>query len=375
MISARLVETGTGLRLLEKDWARLASARSDPFLSYSWMAAWFDHYGSDAQMRVVVLERGAEVVGIVPLVLSRETRRRLPVRVLRSAMRRSSGPARTGIVCAPGDEVVVIEAFVAFLAATRREWDMLEMEGLRADGTQLALLTAAAARWHVVALPCEPIETARILPVTMPWPEYLRSRGRHFRRHIADERRRLDRAGTWCVELARTPERIALAMSDVETIVLEHFGFSGPEQLAEEDRRVLAFTKDVVARFAARDAIDLRVLRVNGRPAACLLSLLDGITAYPLLTKYVPDVAAASPGRAVVLSLVQEALESGYREIDFLSNWNYLARLTDQTHVYVKLTAFHAGWYSRAMRFEREFLTPQIRKLRRKAPAVGEKRG
>ena len=384
MMHARIVRTLTEMRVLERDWHRLANARPDPFLSYWWIFTWFEHFGDDMLLHLVVLEREqGEVAGIVPLLLACERRRQLRVRVLRSLVRRSAGPARSGILCAPDDEEAAIESFIGFLAQDYREWDVLEIEGLSADGAQLSLLIDAAARQRFTLLAPEEVETARVLAVKQRWAEYVRNRGKHFRRRLIDERHRLDRTGVWSFVAVRAPEDIARAMKDVVTILAKHFHLERIEDdqldriegLPEEDRRVLAFAHNIVLRFAAFGAIDLRILRINDRPAACLLSLVaDGIV-YPLLTKYDPAFGAASAGRAVFVSLFEDAAERGYREIDFLSNWDYLARVTDQTRVYVKLTAFHSGWYSQAVRIEREVISPWLRRLLtnrfRKAPEGG----
>ncbi len=365
MMRSRVVHAVSELYALKWDWSRLEGVQSDPFLSFSWITSWLEHFGGDAVPHVVVIEReSGEVAGIVPLMLRRQRRRRMTVRVLCAPVLHSAGPARCGAVCTPSDDKAVIESFVGWLAAESHQWDVLELDGLPADGQQLALLTDAGARKGLTLLPFETAGIARVLAVTQPWSDYVRGRGSHFRRSLNDERRRLDRAGSWSFMVLRTPQEVARGMKDVLMIVAQHLVGSGAQGLLDEDRRVLAFVQDAVTRLAASGAIDLRLLLIDQRPIACLLSIVAGETVYPLLTKYAPGFEAASPGRAVIMSLVEDAASQGYREIDFLSDWNYLARFTDNTRMFVKLTAFHPGWYSRVVRVEKHVFSPWLHRLR-----------
>jgi CelD/BcsL family acetyltransferase involved in cellulose biosynthesis len=72
-----LIESSTAFAALEGEWRDLlaASSAESPFLTWDWLNAWWINVGGSRRLAILTLRDGSELVGIVPLSISRE---RLP---------------------------------------------------------------------------------------------------------------------------------------------------------------------------------------------------------------------------------------------------------------------------------------------------------
>jgi CelD/BcsL family acetyltransferase involved in cellulose biosynthesis len=251
-------------------------------------------------------------------------------------------------------------AFADHLVVNRHRWDVLHLDGFRADSEALALFEQAAQAAGLIVGPRTPAQTSWVLPIATDWKRYLASQSRHFRRSCAFEQRRLEALGAVATTMYRAAD-IERGLEQATRILCARFGVATIDDLPAGDRQAVIFANDVARRYSA-DA-EIHVLTVDDHPAACILGLVrDGIL-YALLTKYDPALSAASPGRAVFLALLEAAFHDGRREVDFVSSWPYIGRLTRDQRQYVSATFYHRGLYSRSLRLGRDMLDPVRRRI------------
>lgn len=370
-MTVRIVSTMQQLRALEPEWSRLLalSPSRDVFLTHSWFDLWFEHFGDSCEMFVLVWEPAGKVSAIAPFVISTERRRRIAARILHFPLRESAGPLRCDMLLgsSPG---AAMDALVTFLQQQRKRWDLAELNGIPLGGQTAKLLESSAQRvgWDVEVNGVAP--SALYLPVEMRWEAYVSARSQHLRRRLNQERSRLNRCGQWAFRHVDVVHDLAAGLDSVRTILLKRYHVAATNTLPPEDQRILRFLERLCERFARAEMLDIRLLEIENQPAACLISLVDEQKVYPFLTKYDPAFEMASPGRAVISSLCAAALDCGYREIDFLSERDYLYRFTDNKREFVNLVLRHRGWRSRLNQvLERAAL------LRKTAAPVAKARG
>lgn len=128
---------------IEPAWRDLVcgAESSVPFMQPEWIKAWWPVFGQPGQLRIVTVWDGARLVGLLPLMLSREKRYGLPVRRL-GALANNHSP-RVDLLLAPGVKGV-IKAIWSHIAATRREWDIFELPRLLSKSPTLEYLSEQA---------------------------------------------------------------------------------------------------------------------------------------------------------------------------------------------------------------------------------------
>ncbi len=109
-------------------WRRLAIGASLPYSTPEWMLAFFAHHHVGAELRVVVVRDGSDVIGIGPFVCGRPGHRPHAVGLLASGIGQRTGP-----VAAPGREHEVGAAIGRALTGDRV--DVLALEGVDAAAT------------------------------------------------------------------------------------------------------------------------------------------------------------------------------------------------------------------------------------------------
>jgi len=274
----------------------------------------------------------------------------------------ATGPARCDFLLdrAPhATRAAWLSALFEFILAQRAAWDRLRLCGLHEHSTVRRHLASAdtasratartAARLHATSE--QDLSAARVMPAPTDFGAWLRAGSAQLRKDVRYNRNSLATAGGMQFTTARTPAEVAHGMHAVRRILLARYGVGQVAGLPSADQSVIAFFERVVADFAARGAVDLRLLTHHGQPLSCVLSLVEGTRIYPLLTKYDPAQRALSPGRAILLHLIEHAARDGYTHIDFLSDWTYLRRFTERTERYLATTAYHAGWRSQLARW------------------------
>jgi CelD/BcsL family acetyltransferase involved in cellulose biosynthesis len=251
------------------------------------------------------MREGGDVVAIAPLF------------AWGSAPARTISPVGVGIsdrndlVAAPGFERAAIDAMTDWLAREAATWDSCCFEELGPNALLRDVRAppgrSAATRQQsvcpVLALP----EAARALDDTIPAAQRLK---------LHKDRRRARTMGG--LDFARVGPADAMAALDLLfELHAKRWKLRGQSGvLAEASIRDLH--RDAAARFATRDELRLYVARVGGRAAAVVYGLRWGRRLYLYLQGIEPSLDRASPGTLVVAGLLEDAIDEGVREVDFL---------------------------------------------------------
>lgn len=362
MIAVERVDGRAGFLALEAEWAGLLrrSAGADIFVSHDWISLWLDHFGEGKDLWFLSLRDGGRLDGIIPLVRERERWKGVPVRTLRFPLERAVQITRCGFLLADGAGPL-IDAFLGYLAARAGEWDVLHLEGFRSGSEQLDCLEKAAREAGYSVSPRYVAQVACYLSIDTDWAGYLRGKTGHFRKRLKEERARLEKFGRISFSLHRDPAQVADAMPKILAVLSARMGVRSVEDADPRDERLIRYASAIAERFSAKGALEIRLACIDGRPAACLLSAVrDGIV-YTILTKYDPYFEHASPGKAVFRYLLEDAASQGYREIDFLSSWSYVARFSSGTREFAGLRIYNKGCFAGLVRIGREVVMPAAR--------------
>lgn len=347
-MTVRIVSTMNDFHALEDVWNHLyqISDDCDVFMTHRWLQLWFEHFGAGCGMFVLVWEENSRVQAIAPFIISNEKKWRMQWQVLRFPLRASVGPLRCNFLLGnrPNE---AMDVFVSFLREENKRWDVALLEGLLVNGNSKSLLTQNAARNGLKCSSEGSVGRARYMTLSEPWEGYVRSRSSHLRKHLHQENTRLNKQGKWTFIKIDSRHDIQTGLDAIHHILHKRYRAASTEKLPADDQKTLHFFDELCVRFGQNGQLDMRLLDIEQQPAACLISLVDRGKAYPLLTKYDPAFDAASPGRAIITSLLSDALNCGYREVDFLSDWEYLGRFTDDARDFIRVRLSHRGWRAR----------------------------
>ncbi len=114
---------------LESEWSELVEAAgvNHPFLEHAWIRTWWECFGSDSSLHILILKEGDEIIGIAPLILTHVRMFWLPVRRL-GFFYNAHVPRADFIIARRSEDAY--QAIWDHLLSIQGSWDLLQLSQL-----------------------------------------------------------------------------------------------------------------------------------------------------------------------------------------------------------------------------------------------------
>jgi CelD/BcsL family acetyltransferase involved in cellulose biosynthesis len=309
MLRTEVLDEPSALAQVTSAWDRLAVQRSRPFACPAWLCAWWRHAAPQgAQLRVVVVRDGDDVIGIAPWFLARD---RLGVRALRPM----GWPICQGVEPLAGDgrEPEVAAAVARALATGRPPPDVVAFDGIDRRSPWPGDLARAWPGGHAATLTRYEQPT---FSVSVPEPvgsgSWLASKSRHFRTNLGYSRRRFLRQGG-CFRLATgvTLDSDLRAFARLHRARWESRG--GSTYLSAPVERLLA---EAGGTLIEDGRFRLWSLDLGDQIISSHLALRAGTECAYWLGGFDARYATLSPSLLGILNVIEDALDTGVRRVD-----------------------------------------------------------
>jgi CelD/BcsL family acetyltransferase involved in cellulose biosynthesis len=315
--------------------ALVADAKAGPFVSHSWLSAWWSAFGDGAEAVIILAWRGERLEAAIPLYRGRAAPyRSLPQ--LRFPTLRVLSDTRTGfnsfLVAPAATEAAaaVAEALLVRLPS----WSTAILEPMRPSAAQDAFLSATASvgMRHVL----ERTMRGSIADLTTGWGDYLARRSRQVRKLIRQTRRRI----------AEGPYRV-WTEQDGGPAVLDRFldlslhSWKGQAGTAlgslTPNRR---FMHALWRGFEPTAGMRIHLLEMRGQDVAGLISFVDSKRVFGFAIDFREDHAKLSPSRFLLAHWLEENAARGIQIADFLRDSPFWRLYADQTYELSTLRLF-----------------------------------
>ena len=313
----RSIEELVSFRLV---WQSLLLKTRDAtfFQSLDWLETFWRHFGSDKQLRVLVVSSAGEVVGIVPLVVVTEPTRVGPVRFLTYPLHDWGsfyGPIGP-------NPTASLMAAMRHLRETPRDWDVLDLRWIDVDRADHGRTERSMSQVGFRPQK-QPWMRGSVVDLPETWDEYWKARPRKWRENVRRCGRRLDDLGK--VEYVRyRPEGIAYGDADPRWDLFDAcIKIAGKSWQSESatgntlsSKEVEDFLRDVHEIAVRAGAVDLNLVLVDGRPVAFAYNYhMDG-RVFGLRKGYDPEFRAGSPGVVLDHLMLEDGHGRGDRHYD-----------------------------------------------------------
>lgn len=321
------------------EWTRLLGETPNAtfFQTFDWLSIYWQHYGDDQALRVLVVRAAGQTIGIVPLVVRRRYHRVGVVRTLTYPL--EDWGTRFGPLGA--NPAATLALAMKHIATTPRDWDRIELDWVTHDtsdrGRTQRAMELAGMKPH-----CRPSGCTSLIELAGSWEAYLQSltskrrsearrkirrteeiRGAEYVRYRPQPRRAGQGDPNW--DLYDQCEQIALASWQSQTAKGNTLGHD-----AYRD-----FYRDTHAAAARLGMLDLNLLRIDGRPAAFLYNYVADGRLYGLRMGYDPEVCQShAVGIGLLKLCLRDSCQRGDSELDMgPGNQSYKRRIrTRVTH-------------------------------------------
>jgi CelD/BcsL family acetyltransferase involved in cellulose biosynthesis len=356
---------------IRNEWETLMRDSADPLLygTHDWVKAWFDSFGRDKELILIIVRHCARLVGIAPLVRSRlwrtpglsahyiyqpedwsfirSSRRAcvIPVRQLSAVANLQSVNMRNAWTLARGFELDGARAIFSHVQRLPG-WDVLLLPSVRA--TEVDTLARAATEAGLRARRIPSVRSLYTMPV-MSWEQYSQRRSRNFRSGFREAENRLMRLPAVEIATVTAPEKLPAVLDEMFKLARCSWKQHGRDDQSVHlpmTAEAAGFYHALCRRYAEKGGAQMMTLRSNGEMLACLFCLTEGDTLYALQTYYAPEVAYVSPGRFLIREMIRWCAAHGVARIDFNGNSKIVQMYTQEAQVYDQLLLFRPRGYS-----------------------------
>jgi CelD/BcsL family acetyltransferase involved in cellulose biosynthesis len=335
MMRTRIVRDASELQALAPAWRRLLARAShpQPVLTPLWLLTWWRILGEPdgRSLRVLVVEEGGDLVGLVPLSWrSTAHRRAIPVRRVELL---ATGEQEADEVCSDyvgglaargREQDTAAAAARALRDGALGEWDELRMPSMSGEDPLVPKL-AEALRAGGVQVAVEPSGECPYIPLPGSWDEYLRALGSSRRYVVTRSLRALDQwagPGGWRLRRATTREELGEGMRILRALHGERWSTAGRSG-AFASERFTRFHEEVMPRMLDGEdgtSLDLMWLVVRQEPIAASYGIVYGGNLQFYQSGRRVDVPrGVRPGIALHALAIRASIEAGRREYDFLA--------------------------------------------------------
>ncbi|MGH8161998.1 MAG: GNAT family N-acetyltransferase [Gammaproteobacteria bacterium] len=305
------------LDTLHDPWTDLLTGNpSDTFfLTWEWGRTWWKHLGKRHVLRILTIRRGGRLIGIAPLVVvPPQPGRLLPFRTTEFIGRRPVGPDYLDLIVRRGEEAAVVGSLSEHLASSPQVVSLGQVAAGPCPAFSLAQ-SLEKKGWSVTS------RSVGICPYIglqgHSWDSYLASLGATHRKNV---RRRLNKIhrdfDVGFFEAKTEAERRHCLREFVHLHQKRWRSRGGSNSLTAPE---VTLFHDELSRLALeRGWLRLFVLRLDGRPAACVYGFFYDRVFYYYQSGFDPEFARYSVGLVAMALTIREAIAEGARSYDML---------------------------------------------------------
>lgn len=322
---------------LRTRWDELVHATDDSnvFQSFDYLWQWWKHYGFWNDLRILVIRDGADVIGLVPLMLEY-----FPVfgRTMRKLMFITSPMDMSRPKLVFGQKAGrCLPAFTGWLQAHRDNWDILDIdEQLNSAATEIL-------RQEFASMRCLLAESETVCPYVEldgTWSMFLASRSKKLRGNVNRLRRRLAEEGEITVRRVATWPELDSAMDTYCEIESKSWKATRDLDLSS-DKSSYFFHKGLACVFGEDESFELRILECGGRPIAGTYGIVRDGVFQSLKIAHDGAFDRFSPGTVLESYELENLFDGGVSRYEFMGSflanklrWTSNVYETTNIHIY-----------------------------------------
>jgi CelD/BcsL family acetyltransferase involved in cellulose biosynthesis len=352
VMEVETIRTLPGFLCLKDEWCELqcSSDATSLFLSWEWLYTWWKELAEDRELWILAVRGEGKLMAVAPF-CRRPASLRVAgaIPVVEFLGSGTVGSDYLDVIVRHGWELQAREALASHLCHAR---PVLRWTNVAANTSSAARVSALLgdSGWNVREA------TTNVCPfITLAgksWEDYLASLGAEHRYNFHRKWRRLNRDYAVSFDQAATEaecgESIDLAMQLHRLRWSEH-----GESEAFHTPQVVAFHRSFARLALQRGWLRLYILRLNGKPAACLYGFLYGEKFYFYQSGFDPAFEKYSVGMICMGLGIQKAVEEGASEYDMLHGAEpYKFHWARESREIVRFELYppgRRGWLSRSI--------------------------
>lgn len=308
MLTITRIEKPEEMEKYKPDWERLLAVSdiNNIFLTFEWVISWWQVFGEDHTLYVLIVNENSETIGIAPLMITGGSRKKI-VRFIGNP-----NSDYNDFIGARKDEI--IEAVLGCFYDHRSDWDLIEWSQIPESSTSLKILDRLLPDYPLPAIK-KPVETVMAFEYTgrdEDRNDFALKRGSTFKRY-QNFFKKLNG-----LSLERLRER-----DEIKKILPAFFQChvtrwkSLPLPSKFHDQRMRRFHEILTDRLAPLERISFMILKHGRLPLAYLFAYDYSRTVHLYNVANESFHQRRSPGIIILHFLTEQFIRDGYDTVDF----------------------------------------------------------
>jgi CelD/BcsL family acetyltransferase involved in cellulose biosynthesis len=299
---------------LEREWNDLLkrSKMDTIFLTWQWQKTWWDFFSQEAQLSIVTVRDGEELIGLAPFYFLPPDERPKTLRLIGGV----EVSDYLDIVVASGCEQKVYTALWEFLMHHHdNPWEIIDLHNLPAASPTRKTLPNLARETRGVQVTMEIEDVCPVINLPSSWDDYLGLLNKKQRHELRRKIRKANNEAT--VHWYYVQDEKALGTEIAQFIELH--GRSGRQKEVFMDQRMQSFFRAMAHSALEEGWLRLSFILINDVKTATMLCFdyIDSFLVYN--SGYDPQLyASLSTGTVLLAYCIQDAIEKGCSTFDFL---------------------------------------------------------
>ena len=350
-------------QLIRKEWNSLLdrSRNNCVSMTHEWLCTWWEAFGDDACMWVLLLWNGNRLSAAAPLALRRDRFRGLPAQKL-SLMANGHSP-EANILVEKSDQNLM-NHFLEYLLEHSSEWDVLKLEKLPVQSSTAGQFEKRLADAGFSSIRVDSLSSPYI-DMAGDWDSYYAGRSKKFRKVMRNKLNRVQRNGSTSIERISDPETIRSLLSEIFTVSAKSWKAEYGRSILD-DPRVETFYKRITDVMGEKGIVELWLMRHDNRAIAFEYHLRDGGITYPIRADFDKAYSHLSPGSLLEYEIIKALFDDdriqGYNSCG--DTYEYLMKWATEIRERVGFLVFGPKTYSKNLFLLESKMIPAARKAR-----------
>ncbi len=306
MLTIEKISKISDLLGLKDIWNNLLE-RSDcniSYLTHEWFTAAYEHLDKDKELCVLLIKDDNEVIGLAPLLLSKEKILGFPIKRIRF-INNPNTPYQDFILTEKKEEC--LQLILQYLKRNSWPWCIAELHEMRDTSENIKILQKLCDHSNFFFIKILQ-SYSWYLPTNSSWEEGLAKIKPRVRKEFRRKVKRLESLGELKLE-------VVTEIADIPKHLEVYFDFYARTWKGREPNP--EFYLNIADSFAKKCNLFLYVLLLNNRPISYLYCIKSGKTLLGIKTTYDPSYYAFSPGIALFYRSIEKMFQDkGIFEFD-----------------------------------------------------------
>lgn len=303
---------------LNQEWNSLLvnSNQKNIFLSHEWLISWWDVYGEDKELFVLLCRKVSnnELVGAFPLY--RTVKNRLfPVKVLNFIAGSDVGSDFLEPLASLKERNEIYFAFCKYLLDNQNDWNAVELSAVNVDSHYYYFMMSDGSPFIVNS--SGEVQLCPYLCLPSAWEELTGNLSKKTYKKIGYTRRSLERKGKYEVYRIMELRELDQALTDLIRMRTERLENKNV-QFKNKHRNYEKFHKKIMSKFLRNDWLQLYFLKIDNVPIAFAYQFAFENRIFFYQTAFDNQWSSKSVGFVLLSHVLQKSIVKKYSIFEFL---------------------------------------------------------